>query len=268
MKKDGHTHTEFCPHGSSDDVELYLQTAIQKGFTHYAITEHAPLPPELLTQSGGPAEVVETGAMALRDVDYYLKKMHRLKHKYASDLVIQVGFEVDYLENFEDWTRDFLAEYGNQLDDGILSVHFIQGNGGYRGIDFSPEDYLEGIVNYYGSFTRARTAYFKAVAASIEADLGKFKPKRIGHITLCQKFQHFFNEETALTEDAMEELISLLKSVKKQNYELDFNAAGLFKSYCLETYPPDAIVKMAKEMEVPLVYGSDAHKASEVGRGY
>ncbi|EFI84318.1 histidinol-phosphatase HisJ [Listeria grayi] len=268
LKKDGHTHTEFCPHGSNDDVELYIRSAIQQGFSHYAITEHAPLPPELLERSGGAPEVVETGAMALTDVRYYLQKMHALKHKYASDITIEVGFEVDYLKPFENWTRDFLAEYGKQLDDGILSVHFLPGKDGYRGIDFSPEDYQEGIIGYYGDFAKARSAYFDMVATSIEADLGSYKPKRIGHLSLCQKFQHYFNEGTEWTAHAMEQMTELLQSVKRRNYELDYNAAGLFKDYCRETYPPEQVVQLAKQMGIPLVYGSDAHQASEVGRGY
>ncbi len=44
MKRDGHTHTEFCPHGSGEDVELFILKAIKLGFTEYSITEHNPLP--------------------------------------------------------------------------------------------------------------------------------------------------------------------------------------------------------------------------------
>lgn len=45
LKREGHSHTEFCPHGSGDDVELMIQRAIYLGFKEYSITEHAPLPP-------------------------------------------------------------------------------------------------------------------------------------------------------------------------------------------------------------------------------
>ncbi len=44
IKREGHSHTEFCPHGSGDDVELMIQKAIRLGFKEYSITEHAPLP--------------------------------------------------------------------------------------------------------------------------------------------------------------------------------------------------------------------------------
>ncbi|MFD1901280.1 PHP domain-containing protein [Enterococcus termitis] len=44
MKRDGHTHTEYCPHGNVEDTELLIQKAISLGFKEYSITEHAPLP--------------------------------------------------------------------------------------------------------------------------------------------------------------------------------------------------------------------------------
>ena len=28
FEEDGHTHTEYCPHGSGEDVELLIQKAI------------------------------------------------------------------------------------------------------------------------------------------------------------------------------------------------------------------------------------------------
>ena len=63
------------------------------------------------------------------DVETYLRKMHFLKNKYKSEIKINVGFEIDYLPGFEDWTIDFLNEYGKQIDDSILSLHFQKGNG-------------------------------------------------------------------------------------------------------------------------------------------
>ena len=50
--------------------------------------------------------------------------------------------------------------------------------------------------------------------------------------------------------------------------ELDFNTAGLYKPYCNEVYPGKQILQIACEKKIPLVFGSDAHSISEVGRGY
>lgn len=124
MKRDGHTHTEFCPHGTHDDVEEMVLKAIELDFDEYSIVEHAPLSSEFMKNTAGDKEAVTTASMAMSDFPYYFKKMNHIKKKYASDLLIHIGFEVDYLIGYEDFTRDFLNEYGPQTDDGVLSLHF------------------------------------------------------------------------------------------------------------------------------------------------
>lgn len=265
MKWDGHTHTEFCPHGSGEEVERFIIRAIELGFDRYSITEHMPLPAHFNQQTAGEREAYETASMAMSDLPYYLKEGARLKAKYQRDIQIKVGFEVDYLAEFEAFTRDFLNEYGSQLDDGILSVHFLEGQGGIRAVDFSAADYKAGIVEFYGSFRAAQVAYLEQIKASILADLGAFKPKRLGHISLCQKFRHAFHTETDLPNDLM---LDVLELVRDSGYALDYNTAGLFKVDCRETYPPTKYVKQAKRLGIPLVYGSDSHAVSDVGRAY
>ncbi|WP_088810599.1 MULTISPECIES: histidinol-phosphatase HisJ [Listeria] len=265
MKWDGHTHTEFCPHGSREEVERFIIRAIELGFDTYSVTEHMPLPAHFSQQAAGEREAYETASMAMSDLPYYLKEMARLRAKYRSDLKIKIGFEVDYLAQFEAFTRDFLNEYGPELDDGILSVHFLEGQDGIRSIDFSAADYKTGIVDFYGGFREAQIAYLEQIKASILADLGAFKPKRLGHISLCQKFRHAFNTETALPDDVMTDVLEL---VQRSGYALDYNTAGLFKVDCRATYPPEMYVKQAKHLGIPLVYGSDSHAVRDVGRAY
>lgn len=269
MKRDGHTHTEFCPHGMHDDVEEMILKAIELDFDEYSIVEHAPLSSEFMKNTAGNQEAVTTASMSMSDLPYYFKKMNLMKKKYASDLLIHIGFEVDYLIGYEDFTRDFLNEYGPQTDDGVSSLHFLEGQGGFRSIDFTGEDYNEGIVQFYGGFEQAQLAYLAGVKQSIEADLGAFKPRRIGHISLCQKFQQFFGADGRdFSAEVIAEFEAILALVKKRGYELDFNTAGLFKPLCKETYPPKEIVTLARALEIPFVYGSDSHGVADIGRGY
>lgn len=269
MKKDGHTHTEFCPHGSGEDVELLIQKAIKLEFTEYSITEHAPLPSGFYEVAAGNKSAISTAGMNLNDVEIYLKKMHQLKKKYSNDIKINVGFEVDYLPGFENWTVEFLNEYGMHIDDSILSLHFLLGKGGFRSVDFSPEDYQNGIIEHYGSFQKGQEEYFRQLIDLVQVDLGEFKPKRIGHITLCQKFKEFYhNENTCISDTSVGLLDEILSKVKLHNYELDFNAAGVYKPYCGEPYPNLDLMEKVKAKEISYVYGSDAHSVQDVGRGY
>ena len=99
--------------------------------------------------------------------------------------------------------------------------------------------------------------------ASITADLGYYKPKRIGHITLVHKFQNRF----PFRGDERSTLKQLLKLIKNQGYSLDYNGAGTAKPLCREPYPPDWVIQEAMSLNIPLVYGSDAHQAKELGQG-
>ncbi len=268
MKKEGHSHTEFCPHGSGEDTELFILEAIKQNFDEYSITEHAPLPKEFLHKAAGAQYAIDTAGIKLSEIEPYLKKMNDLKKKYADQIHINVGFEVDFLPEYQQWTSDFLNEYGKYMDDSILSVHFLKGNGGDRAIDYSGQDYDEGIVSYYGSFQYAQEIYLQTVIDSVEADLGKYKPKRIGHITLCQKFQKYFDTDTSISQNSYLLIDFLLKKMSEKQYELDCNMAGLYKELCGVSYPPRDIVAKAQHLGIPIVYGSDSHKSNEVGRGY
>lgn len=50
IKRDGHIHSPFCPHGSSDTMASYCERAIAHGIETITFTEHAPLPAALLIQ--------------------------------------------------------------------------------------------------------------------------------------------------------------------------------------------------------------------------
>ena len=127
IKKDGHTHTEFCPHGDREDVELMVQKAIHFGFQEYSITEHAPLPPDFKQDYEGSASGIDEAAMAFNDLPAYFKKCEALKQKYRSQIKLNVGFELDFLPSQLEWTKAFWAEYGPRTDDNVLSVHFLKG---------------------------------------------------------------------------------------------------------------------------------------------
>lgn len=269
MKWDGHTHSEFCPHGSGEDTEQFIKMAIKQGMTDYSITEHAPLPLEFLAHCSGAKKAIDTAGIAFNDVMPYLNKMNRLKYKYRSELNIHIGFEVDYLSDYEAWTRDFLDEYGRYIDDSILSLHFLPGTGGYRAVDYSAADYQEGIVSYYGSFQQAQAAYFEIMSRLVRSDLGKNKPKRIGHMTLCRKFKDYFTDENIGFSKQIQHLIQhFLNEAAEGGYVLDYNTSGMYKEQCREPYPPDALLELIIQKHIPLVFGSDAHCSQDAARGY
>lgn len=249
MKRDGHIHTPYCPHGTTDPLIAYVEKAIKYNFTDITFTEHAPLPHHFQD----PTPDKDSG-MDPNHLLAYFNELTMLKKQYANKINIRIGLEVDYIVDYEQQTKEFLNDYGHYLDDAILSVHFLQYDNEYTCIDFSPEVFLA-FCNKVGSIEQVYELYYKTVQASITADLGPFKPKRIGHPTLIHKFQLSHKQKI----DDREQVKKLLHQIKDAGYELDANSAGLSKSFCLEPYPPFEMIQYAQQIALPAVFGSDAH---------
>ncbi|WP_369683842.1 histidinol-phosphatase HisJ [Salipaludibacillus sp. LMS25] len=253
---DRHIHTPFCPHGSLDPLEAYIERAIDKGLTSITFTEHAPLP-------DGFTDPVPTKDSALSPdhLPLYIETCYAAKQTYAHAIEINIGLEVDYINGFAEQTAAFLNTWGSKLDDSILSVHFLQApDGFYHCMDYSPEAF-HSLINACGSVKKVYELYYNTVEASIKANLGPFTPCRIGHISLARKFQKLFHRDF----DDTPLLMKTLETAQKYKKSLDINIAGLSKEHCREPYPPLCWIEKAKEMTIPLVYGSDAHTANYVG---
>ncbi|AYC28448.1 histidinol-phosphatase HisJ [Paenisporosarcina cavernae] len=257
MIRDGHVHTHYCPHGTNDPMRQYVERALALGYHEITFTEHAPLPEGFVDPVPK-----QDSAMDHSDLEFYVSEVEALKAEFAERIKVNVGLEVDFIEGFEKETTMLLNEIGPRLDDAILSVHFLRNAESYDCIDYSPDVFGE-LVSKYGSVDSVYARYFATVKKSIEADVGNFKPKRIGHITLVHKFQQKF----APSRSFEHELLDLLALVQAKGYELDYNGAGLLKPLCRETYPPLWVIKEAKRLGIPLVYGSDAHQVSAMHFG-
>lgn len=255
--RDGHIHTPFCPHGSRDPLEQYVERAIALGYTDISFTEHAPLPERFLDPTPE-----QDSAMARGALERYLAAIADVKARYRHDITIRVGLEVDFIPGFEDETAKLLDEVGPLLDDSILSVHFLAHNGQYVCLDYSA-DMFAGIVRLFGSVERVHAAYYETVRQSIRADLGRYKPRRIGHMTLVRKFWRRFPCREPMTE----RMLAILDDIEQFGYEIDYNGAGAAKPLCLEPYPPGGVIAEARRRGIPIVYGSDAHRAADLHQG-
>jgi len=262
LRIDGHTHTQFCPHGSGDHVENMIERAIELGFEKYHITEHTPVPDRFMNLLEPKKELLGNLHMPETEVDRYLKEMLTIKEKYKSRIAIKVGFEVDYIPTEVAWTKNFLQEYGKYCDTGILSVHYMEGLKDWRCIDYQPEDVIDELIPKYGSLENYQKAYYRLVQESIDADLGEYKPHRIGHLALADKFQQAVG--VANKDVINKQVKELLAQIRAGGYSLDYNFAGLRKPLYKDTYPPSYIVEMAEKMGIQLIYGSDAHGVEDI----
>ena len=52
-KRDGHVHSHYCPHGSNDGFEEYLECAINRGIEEITFTEHMTMPEDMVVEGMG-----------------------------------------------------------------------------------------------------------------------------------------------------------------------------------------------------------------------
>jgi histidinol-phosphatase (PHP family) len=251
--KDMHMHTDYCPHASRDKAEDYILKSIEKNIVEIAFTEHAPLPMDDTVPA-------RDSAMINSDVDAYLHEIALLKEKYKDRITVNAGFEIDYIEGRENETTEFLKIHPETIPYSILSVHFVLIDGKYFCIDYSPGSFREKADEV--GYEVLVKAYENTLMKALSNPYGSLTPKRIGHLDLIKKFKGFHGRSHEMDMD------KILETVKKNGYSLDINTSGYDKEYCREPYPSIDIIRKAVSLGIPVVTGSDAHSANEVGRHF
>lgn len=264
----GHTHTEFCPHGSHEDTELFIKKAIKSGFKTYTITEHLPMAPMFYQEASGSEHAIDTAAMSIDQLPAYFEKMNYLKNKYSNFIKILVGFEVDYIEQYTDYTAQILEQYQDSIDDAILSVHFLPTKEGLRAVDDSYEDFCDGVLREYQTTINTANVYLETILKAVNWQTIN-KPKRYGHITLYCKWIRNFPAETNWVDSKTNALLTeILTRVSENNEMLDCNMSGINRVTQKEPSPYWDVLKAAEAKNIKLVYGADAHAVSDVNQGY
>ena len=263
MKWDGHTHSQFCRHGSVDNTALMVEQAIKLGFKRYSIVEHAPLPDGIIDD---PETRLDFGLM-WEELDAYFQHLDDLKKTYRDRIKILSGLEIDFFAGRENFTDKILLEFSGKLDDVILSLHFLAGMDGFEPLDYQPEVFEKKILSYYGSIDEVHLAYWKAVERMIDADLRLPTHKRIGHLGLINKYAGRF-QKTSDRLTSIDFFEPLFKKIKLKGWALDFNVAGLKQKWYQNIYFTIPMQFWIRKLNIELVYGSDAHNVEAVGQYY
>ena len=231
MRIDLHNHTIRCNHAEGT-IDAYLERAIDLGIDIYGFSEHAPM------------DFDEKYRLAFEEMEAYRADVLDAKERYADQIEILLGYEVDWLPGYMD-ERVLKAD----VDYLIGSVHFIDKWG------FDNPEFLSGWKEK--DIDEIWKAYFEATEAM--ANSGLFDV--VGHLDLIKVFKYLPREDTRiLAKDA-------LKAIKKSGMVLELNTAGLRKPIG-EIYPSRALLEAAYELDIPITFSSDAHSPKQVGLGY
>ncbi len=233
LPPDYHLHTPLCRHATGEPTELAAQ-ARRIGLQEIGFSDHSPMP----------QDDFDDWRMRAADLDEYVARVEPARREHP-DLLIKLGLEVDYLPGTEDWIHDLAARYS--WDYFIGSVHYIKPpwaiDSPFQMSEWHKHDPFE-----------VWTAYFERLTLAAESGLFDV----LGHADLCKKFCFYPRE------DCTPLFRRFLEAAQRHGVAIELNTAGLRKD-CKEIYPSPRILQLAREMEVPITFGSDAHSISEVG---
>lgn len=247
-----HSHTYRCGHADLDMLdEEYVKEYLEKGFQQIAFTDHCPEKNEI--------DKAPQVRMPYSQKEEYLTSIKKLKEKYAGQIEIKTGYEVEYLPGEEENIR----ELKDETDILVLGQHFIYKDREtleiVRTDDFTTEELLEyanyiekamelgipDIVAHPDFFMRQRKNCFGEAEERVAHKICKAAQKyQIPlEINLNNIFNHTYYTDDKLNEDTIEEQKKKLKEVE---------------------YPCQYFWKIATQYDIKVLYGIDVHHRGQI----
>lgn len=236
MKVNYHTHNYRCNHATGT-VDDYVLEAIKEGYDEIGISDHLP----------HPGLNFDTECrMKYEELDGYFNEIDNTITKYGDRIHIRRGIECEYFERFE-WLYKEIREKYN-IDYFILGVHFFyyKNELQYVGwIDFDDE-ILQVYVDY--------------VLESME----KIRPLYVAHPDLFGMSCIDWNEEVE------KQSRRIFAKAEELNIPLEINVNGIRKGKIKYNngerykYPYKEFWQLAKEYNVDIIVGIDAHNPEEL----
>lgn len=221
-----HTHTYRCGHASDSSDQEYVDSARNAGITTLGFSDHIPNTEFEYDE--------DESRMNIDETDEYISSIEELQEENP-DMEILSGFEAEY----DPAKEEFLSEISDKVDYMILGQHFVR-----DGLDKINSNTINYPIEYAESVCRAiGTGIFDIVA---HPDI-------------------FFNERDLLETDAEKQLFDenakiasrmICEKAKEMNIPVELNLSGSYKN---DNYPNKIFWEIAKETEVKVVVGVDAH---------
>lgn len=232
---DYHIHTKLCGHASGE-MEEYVECAILAGLNEMGFSDHMPM-------------AVDHGdglAMSIEKLPLYVEKVLYLRERY-SEIDIKLGIEADYFPGLEEDCKEIIDRY--PFDYVIGSVHFIE-KWGFDNINHI-DQWKEKDIN------RVYRDYYSLLRKSAMSGLFDI----IGHSDLVKKFGQRPSNDLS---DEIEHTAQVFSDYK---LVCEINTAGLRRSVS-EIYPSLEVLKIYRKYDIPIIFGSDAHRPNEVAMDF
>jgi HisJ family histidinol phosphate phosphatase len=229
---DSHMHTPLCKHAFGEPEE-YAEQGLRAGLRGIIFTCHCPMPNAFWP----------TVRMDETEFDAYVAMVGRATQKFKGKLDVWLGLESEYYPGYE----KYIEELHQRAD-----FHFILGS-----VHWQSKEYLGKFEN--GTIEGFRRTYFNHLADSAESGLYDC----LGHPDLVKNY----HPDSWCFPILKEHVARCLDRIAATGVAMELNTSGLNKSYH-EMNPGNEFLGMMAERGIPLVIGSDAHRAGRVGEHF
>lgn len=229
---DSHMHTPLCKHAWGEPEE-YAQQAIKAGLKGIIFTCHAPMPNGFWP----------TVRMAESEFETYVALVQRAAAAYKGKLHVCLGIESEWFPGYEDYIRELHQRV--EFDYVLGAVHW------------QAKEYLAKFES--GTIENFRRIYFDHLAKSAESGLYDC----LAHPDLVKNY-HPDSWCFAIIKNSV---AASLDRIAATGVAMELNTSGLNKSYS-EMNPGNEMLRMMAERKIPIVVGSDAHRAQRVGEHF
>lgn len=242
-----HSHSDFCD--GKAPLEDFVKSAVAAGFTAYGVSSHAPLPfPTKWT-------------MEKVQVPEYLKEIGRLKDKYAGQIELYAGMEIDYLDEESNPANDYFQHL--PLDYRIGSVHLVYTDEGkVIDTDTSPDNFQFLLQQHFGGdLQKIVRRYFDASMRMLEKGGFDF----IGHADKIS-----YNAEICQPGSTRSDWYAKLRNdlfdlIAEKGVIMEINTKAWLKKNCF--FPMQDYWMDVLKRQIPVVVNSDVHLPELVNAG-
>lgn len=239
---DLHLHTSHS-HGRHT-TRAMVEAGLAKKLALLGFTEHAPRP-------DGYVYPKDYQDKLERNFMTYCDEVRSLRREYADRIELLLGAELDFIPGADEQMRGLVQHA--QPDYVLGGVHFI----GHWGFDFSPADWKALSMDACAAKYREYYALIPQMAR-----FGVFDGA--AHLDLVKLFSIENYRRWEASEEGQSAVGAALDSLAEVGMGLEISSAGLRKP-CKEIYPGPRIMRMARERNLEVTFGSDAHSCEQVG---
>ena len=246
-----HSHCTFCDGRSQP--EDFVTYAIENSFRAYGFSSHSPLPFETKWN------------MSKELMPDYLTEITRLKNKYAGEIEIYLGLEIDYLDKTYHAAIPYFQSL--PLDFKISSIHFLPLRQpllleNMACIDGSYQEFEWYVRHNFGGSVRHITEQFFESSMQMIA-IGGFDI--VGHVDKIYMNGVRHPGFDIQADWYQKPFLQLLDFIAEKEIIVEINCKNTIRKG--QTFPHMASYQELRKRNIPVTVNSDCHQTDSINDG-